>query len=90
MRAIKVFIGQARRKLRRVPRGYIYLLIWASVNCAVSAVWPAVKTWAQTERGNCSVGGEMFLWLLGFVAVIAVDTVRVGRLDRETQKNRKS
>lgn len=53
---------------------YMYALVFSLVGLVVSIVYVPVKTAAYMERGYSAVGGEVLLWILPFVAVIALDT----------------
>lgn len=53
---------------------YVYALIFAITGLLVALVYAPVKSAAYMERGYNAVGGEVFLWILPFALVIAVDT----------------
>ena len=52
----------------------MYLIIFAIGCLIVSIVYPSAKADAFSQRGYNAIGGEVFLWLMPFAAVIATDT----------------
>lgn len=68
-----------RRFIRQVPHKFKCVLIFCLGELGVSFIYPYACDYAQSHRASSAPGGEMFLWLLGFILAFAYDTYKKGR-----------
>lgn len=61
----------------------LYVLIFSVCMVFVCLVYPAVEGYAIAQRMSVAPGGEMLLWLLPFMVVVAVDTAAKWRKGSE-------
>lgn len=68
-----------RQFIRIMPHRFKCLLIFCIGELGVSIIYPYVCDCAQSHRESSAPGGEMLLWLLGFILAFAYDTYKKGR-----------
>jgi hypothetical protein len=60
----------------KMKKRLIYNMLVFGLGCLiVSVIYPLAKADAFVQRGYGALGGEVFLWLMPFAAVIATDTL---------------
>lgn len=59
----------------KIKKRLIYMLVFGLGCLIVSVIYPFAKASAFVQRGYGALGGEVFLWLMPFAAVITVDTL---------------
>lgn len=74
-----------RQFIRRMPHRFKCLLIFCIGELGVSIIYPYACDYAQSHRVSSAPGGEMLLWLLGFILAFAYDTYKKGKSSDEKQ-----
>lgn len=75
-----------RKFIRKMPHRFKCLLIFCIGELGVSIIYPYVSDYAQSHRVSSAPGGEMLLWLLGFILAFAYDTYKKGRISGGKKK----
>lgn len=69
--------------MKKTVRVLMYVLIFSFCMVAISLVYPYIENYAMVHRTSNVPGGEMLLWLVPFMVVVAVDTAAKWRKGSE-------
>lgn len=74
-----------RKFIRQIPHSYKCVLVFCIGELIAALIYAPLSEYAQNHRLSSAPGGEMLVWLLGFILAFAYDTYKKGKISDEEQ-----